>query len=191
MNTKKLYVAGGCFWCTESDYRKINGVSQVISGFSGGHVEHPTYTQVCTTDTGHREAVEITYDADIVSYRTLLLHFFDHIDPTDAGGQFHDRGFAYTTAIFFQTDEEKEIAEKLIFELQESGLYDAPIATVVEKYRNFYPAEEYHQDYSEKNPMRYGMYRMGSGRDATYKNICAIKEEKGLVNLFAHGAEKE
>ncbi len=182
---KNLYAAGGCFWCTESDFQKIPGVVSVVSGYSGGHVENPTYLQVAEEETGHREAIEITYDPVVTDYRTLLLEFFDHIDPTDEGGQFNDRGESYTTAIFYGNEEEKKIAEDLIGEINESGIYEKPIATLILPFKNFYKAEEYHQDYHSKNPVRYGSYRMASGRDQMRKKVCAIKEEKGLVKLFA------
>lgn len=184
---KKLVVAGGCFWCTESDFQNIPGVLKVISGFSGGHIENPSYEDVTAGGTGHLEAIEITYHPIKIDYRTLLLEFFDHIDPTDEDGQFYDRGESYTTAVFYNNEQEKNIADDLITELNQSAIYEKPIATQVLEFKNFYPAEEYHQDYHNKNPLRYGAYRMASGRDQMLKKVCAIKEDKGLVQLFSSG----
>lgn len=177
---KKMYVAGGCFWCTEADLRKVTGVAKVTSGYSGGRIENPTYEQVVSERTGHRESVEIVYDPQKVSYDFLLRYFFEHIDPTDAGGQFHDRGESYTTAIFVQNEEEKQIAENIIKELDESGVYEGKIATKILPFTNFYPAEDYHQNYSSSNPAHYGAYRSASGRDIYVGKICSIKTGKKL-----------
>ena len=164
MNT--AYFAGGCFWCTEYDFEKLEGVTQVTSGYAGGHVDNPTYEQVCSETTGHRESVEVIYDASVITYETLVDHLIRIINPTDATGSFHDKGESYTPAVFYQANEEKEIAEKVIQIWNDKKIYRKPLAVQVLPYKNFFKAEEYHQGYHAKNPVRYGMYRMGSGRDA-------------------------
>ena len=128
---KKAYLAGGCFWCTEADLRALPGVIAVTSGYAGGHVENPTYEQVCNGDTGHREAVEVEYDPAHITFKKLCQFFLDHIDPTDAGGQFYDRGESYKTAIYYSDEEEKKVALELLLELGESEIYDKPIVVEV------------------------------------------------------------
>jgi peptide methionine sulfoxide reductase msrA/msrB len=162
---KTATLAGGCFWCVESDFEKIDGVVEVISGYSGGETENPTYEQVCAGTTGHLEVVQVIYDPERISYAELLDVFWRHVDPTDPGGQFVDRGGQYRSAIFVHDEEQKELAERSKAELGASGRFDKPIATEIIPFDEFYRAEEYHQDYYKKNPIRYQMYRMGSGRD--------------------------
>lgn len=167
----KATFAGGCFWCMVKPFDSLEGVMEVISGYTGGRVANPTYEQVCEGFTGHYEAVQITYDEDIISYRELVEVFFMSIDPTDTGGQFHDRGESYKTAVFYHNENQKSIAEKYIDELNNSGKFNTPIATVLKPAVPFYPAEDYHQDYYKKNPLRYKMYYKGSGRqDFVEKN---------------------
>lgn len=165
----KAYFAGGCFWCTEYDFEKLEGVTEVTSGYAGGHVDSPTYEQVCSETTGHRESIEIVYDSSVITYETLVDHLIRIINPTDATGSFHDKGESYTPAVFYTNESEKEIAEKVIQIWNEKKIYRKPLAVQVLPYKNFFKAEEYHQKYHEKNPVRYGMYRMGSGRDAQIK----------------------
>lgn len=162
---EKAIFAGGCFWCTESDFEKRDGVSEAISGYIGGHTVNPTYAAVSAGGTGHIEAVEVHYDPSRVSYAELLEHFWRHIDPTDPGGQFVDRGGQYRSAIFYLDDEQKRLAEASRTELERSGRFDVPIVTEIIAATTFYPAEDYHQDYYKKNPFRYRFYRSGSGRD--------------------------
>ncbi len=157
--------AGGCFWCTESDFEKHDGVIEAVSGYAGGSVENPTYNQVSSGSTGHREAVQVTFDPQVISYEQLLEIFWEHINPTDGGGAFADRGFQYTSAIFYQNDEQRQLAEQSKAALEASGKFDKPIVTKILPASQFYPAEEYHQDYYKKNPLKYGLYRSGSGRD--------------------------
>lgn len=177
----RAYFAGGCFWCTESDFQKVEGVTEVISGYAGGHIEKPSYEAVNTEATGHRESVEVHYNPTTVSYRQLVEYFFDHIDPTDGGGQFHDRGESYTAAIFYQNESERETAEAVKSWLTEQGVYDQPLVTAILPFTNFFPAEDYHQNYSERNPLRYGYYRAASGRDELTQKVCRIKTEKKLA----------
>lgn len=179
-NEAKAYFAGGCFWCTEADFQKVLGVSEVISGYAGGEEANPTYEAVSAHTTGHRESVEVRYDPSVVSYRQLVEYFFDHIDPTDAGGQFHDRGESYTSAVFYQNEVEEREAKAVIAWLTEHAVYERPIVTAILPFTNFYPAEDYHQNYSERNPVRYGYYRAASGREALTEKVCRIKTEKKL-----------
>lgn len=161
--------AGGCFWCTESDFEKLEGVAKVISGYSGGKEAHPSYRQVSSGATGHLESVEVHYDPTVISYEALLQAFWRMIDPTDPGGQFVDRGHQYSTAIFYHTEAQRITAEKSRKSLDASGRYDKPIVTPVRQAGVFYPAETYHQDYYRRNPVRYRIYRWNSGRDQFLK----------------------
>ncbi len=157
--------AGGCFWCVESDFEKIAGIHQAISGFSGGKITNPTYKQVSMGTTGHVEAVQVYYDAKIINYNDLLQLFWRQINPSDNNGQFVDRGKHYRPVIFYHNDEQRQQAEQSKQNLQDSARYDKPVITEIVAFKNFYPAEDYHQDYYKKNPLRYKYYRYNSGRD--------------------------
>ena len=157
--------AGGCFWCVEADFEKVAGVTRVISGYTGGQVNNPTYKQVSAGGTGHVEAVQVVYDPNKVTYKELLDYFWKHVDPTDPGGQFVDRGAQYRSAIFYHDEEQKRLAEDSKRELEKSGRFDKQIVTEIIPFSKFYAAEEYHQDYYKKNAVRYKYYRWGSGRD--------------------------
>ncbi|EKB47743.1 peptide-methionine (R)-S-oxide reductase MsrB [Cecembia lonarensis] len=170
--------AGGCFWCIEAPFEGIDGVIAVISGYSGGKEKNPTYEEVSNGKTGHREAVQITYDPDIISYSELLDIFWQQFDPTDEGGAFYDRGFQYSSAIFYHDNTQKNEAQKSLTKLEEAKVFDKPIVTPIIKYSNFYPAEEYHQDYYLKNPSEYYAYRRGSGRDAFIAKHWPVDLEK-------------
>jgi len=161
--------AGGCFWCMVSPFEEQAGIVKVVSGYTGGKTENPTYKEVCSDTTGHYEAVQITFDSSIFSYQQLLDIFWQQIDPTDPEGQFHDRGTSYRTAIFYHTEEQKHLAQASKKALAESGIFDKPIVTEILPASTFFPAEEYHQDYHKKNAFRYALYRQGSGRDAFIK----------------------
>jgi len=163
--TQTAVFAGGCFWCTESDFEKVDGVLEVISGYTGGSTANPTYEQVSAGGSGHVEAVKVVYDPDRRTYAQLLQVFWRHVDPTDAGGQFVDRGSQYRSVIFYSSEEERNLAEASKQSLAASGRFGKPIATEILRLGEFYPAEEYHQDYYKKNPIRYRYYRGGSGRD--------------------------
>ncbi len=167
----KATFAGGCFWCVESDFEKVGGVARVLSGFTGGHVENPTYEQVSAGGTGHMEAVQVIYDPKQVTYKELLDFFWRHVDPTDSGGQFVDRGDQYRSAIFYHDEEQKKLAEESKLELEKSGRFNKPVVTEILPFSKFYPAEEYHQEYSKKNSARYKYYRWHSGRDQFLKTI--------------------
>ncbi|MCM3566898.1 peptide-methionine (S)-S-oxide reductase MsrA [Neobacillus mesonae] len=156
--------AGGCFWCMVKPFDQQPGIKSVISGYTGGTVENPTYQQVCSGTTGHFEAVQITYDPEIFTYEKLLELFWQQIDPTDAGGQFYDRGQSYQTAIFYHNEFQKKLAEESKQKLQESGKFNKPVVTPILPAQAFYPAEDYHQDYYKKNPAHYERYHVGSGR---------------------------
>jgi peptide methionine sulfoxide reductase msrA/msrB len=164
-HTKTAVFAGGCFWCTESDFEKVNGVIDAISGYTGGHVKNPTYEQVSAGGTGHVEAVKVIYDADKVTYKQLLNVFWHHVDPTDAGGQFVDRGSQYRSVIFYANAEQRRLAEASKKAIEAHGPFHKPIVTQILPLGPFYKAEEYHQNYYKKNPLRYHWYRAGSGRD--------------------------
>lgn len=163
---QKATFAGGCFWCVEADFEKINGVVQVISGYTGGRTEDPTYEAVCSGQTGHFEAVQVEYDPKKVCYEDLLAVFWRHVDPTDAGGQFVDRGSQYRTAIFFHDEEQRRLAQASKEAFERSGRFKRPIVTEILPLERFYEAEDYHQNFYRKDPMRYKSYRMHSGRDA-------------------------
>ncbi|MDF1521410.1 MAG: peptide-methionine (S)-S-oxide reductase MsrA [Trueperaceae bacterium] len=167
------YFAGGCFWCTEADFEKLDGVLDVRSGYMGGHVAAPTYEQVVREDTGHREAVEVRYDPERVTYQQLLDAFWRMHDPSDAGGSFVDRGFSYTSAIFTVDGEQRALATASREALAASGKFAAPIATAIEDAGPFWLAESYHQDYYATNPTRYGFYRSASGRDRFIERVWA------------------
>ena len=158
--------SGGCFWCMDSPFRKLEGVQSVVSGYTGGKVSHPTYEEVSTGKTGHLESVKVTYDPGRIAYAKLLDVFWKNVDPTDNGGQFVDRGSQYLTAIFFATPEQKMLAEATKADLEMSGIFGKPIVTTIAPASEFYSAEEYHQGYEEKNYGSYCVYRAGSGRDA-------------------------
>ena len=161
---KKAVFAGGCSWCMVKPFDKYNGVISVTSGYTGGDVENPTYEQVCSGKTGHREAVCIVYNDKLISYDKLLEIFWGAIDPTDDGGQFNDRGEHYKTAIYYFDEEQKKLAEESKQKLDESKLYSKPIVTKILPLKVFYQAEEYHQNYYKKNPEHYNRYYRGSGR---------------------------
>jgi peptide methionine sulfoxide reductase msrA/msrB len=164
-------LAGGCFWCVEAPFESIDGVLKVVSGYSGGTVENPTYEQVTSGTTGHKEAVQVFFDPELISYSEILDVFWRQFDPTDEGGSFYDRGSQYESGIFYHDDKQKMVAEKSKNDLDRSGIFDKPIVTKIEKFTNFYEAEEYHQDYAEKNPLHYSNYKKGSGRESFIKAV--------------------
>ncbi len=168
---EKATFAGGCFWCMEHPFEKLDGVIEAISGYTGGHEANPTYEEVSRGSTGHLEAVQITYDPDRITYRELLDVYWRQIDPTDAGGSFVDRGSQYKSAIFYHNEEQKHLAEIAKAQLDKSGRYEKPIVTEIRQFSKFYEAEEYHQDYYKKSPLKYKYYRYRSGRDQYLKKI--------------------
>ena len=170
-STAKATFAGGCFWCVEADFDKVPGVLSTTSGYTGGTKVDPTYQEVSAGSTGHAESVQITYDPAKVSYEELIEVFWHNVDPLDAGGQFCDRGSQYRTAIFVHDDAQRRLAEESKKALVDSKRFDQPIVTEIVEAGPFYPAEDYHQDYYEKNPIRYRYYRYGCGRDARLEEI--------------------
>ena len=168
---ERAVFAGGCFWCMEPPFEKLDGVKDVVSGYTGGHKDNPTYKEVSAGGTGHLEAVTIYYDPAGVTYEKLLEVFWRQVDPTDPGGQFVDRGESYETAIFYVGEKQKALAEESKSRLDASGRYDKPIVTPIMPASKFYRAEEYHQDYYKKSPLRYKFYRFNSGRDQFLKRI--------------------
>lgn len=175
---EKAIFAGGCFWCMVAPFEDLPGIVEVVSGYTGGHKENPTYEEVCSDTTGHVEAVQITYNPDIFPYEKLLELYWQQIDPTDAGGQFHDRGQSYQTAIFYHTEEQRQLAEASKAALAASGRFDKPIVTPILPAKPFYAAEEYHQNYHKKNPGHYKRYRKGSGREDFLEKVWAPKTDK-------------
>ena len=171
--------AGGCFWCVESDFDSVAGVLQTTSGYTGGRTIDPTYKQVTAGGTGHREAVEIVFDPRRVSYQDLVEIFWRSVDPTDAGGQFCDRGESYSTAIYAQSERQRDIAEASKERLVSSGKL-SQVVTPVEGAAPFYPAEDYHQDFYTKSPVRYRVYRLSCGRDARIKSLWGDEAHRGL-----------
>lgn len=157
--------AGGCFWCMESAFEPVDGVTAVISGYIGGDVANPTYEQVSSSGTGHYEAVKVSFDPSRVSYERLLDVFWHNVDPLDGGGQFCDRGDQYRSAIFFESEEQERLANRSKAELDASHRLPKPVVTPIVAAMAFYPAEDYHQDYYKKNPLRYRYYRASCGRD--------------------------
>ena len=175
MATAKAVFAGGCFWCVESDFDKVPGVISTTSGYIGGKTTKPTYEQVSGNGTGHAEAVEIVFDTAKVSYAQLVEHFWRTIDPTTKDQQFCDRGSPYRTAIFAQDAQQLKVAQDSRSALEKSKPFQQPIVTEVVQATNFYPAEDYHQDYYLKNPLRYKYYRSSCGRDARLKQLWGDK----------------
>jgi peptide methionine sulfoxide reductase msrA/msrB len=170
--------AGGCFWCVEADFEKVDGVVEVISGYTGGHQENPTYEAVSAGGTGHVEAIQVLFDPDKVSYKELLDVFWRHVDPTDPNGQFVDRGAQYRTVIFYHDDEQRRLANEFKKALEESGPFDKPIVTEIVPFTKFYRAEDYHQDYYKTHAIRYKYYRWNSGRDQFLEKIWGDEKEK-------------
>ena len=193
---KKAIFAGGCFWCMVKPFDELPGIISIVAGYTGGHIENPTYEEVCAHSTGHVEAVEITYDEDKMPYRELVEIFFRSIDPTDPDGQFHDRGETYHTAIFYQDEMQKEVAEQYKKELEKTGYFDKPIVVPIKPAMPFYEAEDYHQDYYKKNPLRYRLYYKGSGRekfikDKWYRNPYDKEELKKRLNDLQYRVTQE
>ena len=164
-------------------FQELEGVKAVVAGYTGGKTENPTYEEVCSGKTGHYEAVQVTYDPRIITYEELLDTFWRQIDPTDEGGQFADRGSSYRTAIFYHNKEQRSQAELSKRSLEQSGRFDRPIATKILPASRFYPAEEYHQDYHRKEPLRYAAYREASGRQRSLNQIWGREREPGKEDL--------
>lgn len=162
---KKATFAGGCFWCMVKPFDQWDGIHGVISGYTGGHLENPTYEDVKGGNTGHYEAVEITFDPSVIAYDEILKIYWQQIDPTDDGGQFQDRGDSYRAAIFYHDDEQKKVVDASKKELEQSGRFSKPIVTSILPAAPFYPAEDYHQDFYKKNKQEYKEDRAKSGRD--------------------------
>jgi len=168
---EKATFAGGCFWCMEPPYDELDGVVSTTSGYVGGHVDNPSYEMVSSGGTGHTEAVQVVYDPAKVSYEKLLEVFWVNIDPTDAKGQFCDRGSQYRSGIFYHDDEQRKLAEASKAKLDVSGKLPKPVVTEVSEVGTFYPAEEYHQDYYTRHQFRYKLYRRGCGRDRVLEKL--------------------
>lgn len=176
---QRATMAGGCFWCMEKPFEQLDGVSSVVSGYAGGSTKNPTYNNYAQG--GHIEVVEIIYNPEKISYQELLEVYWRQVDPTDSGGQFVDRGHAYTTAIFFHDDEQRRLAEASKKALAESGVFDKPVITPIIPAMTFYPAEKHHQDYYKKSSIRYKYYRSRSGRDSFLNKIWGEQKDGKTV----------
>ena len=192
----KATFAGGCFWCLESDFEKVDGVIEAVSGYIGGDTENPTYQEVSLGGTGHAEAVQVHYDPEKIGYPELLDIFWRHVDPTDAGGQFVDRGSQYRPAIFYHDEEQKRLAQASKQALAQSGTFGKPITTEIVEFTRFYPAEDYHQEYYKKEALRYKLYRQHSGRDQFLTKIWGDEgavpvAKKAEVSRFSRPDEAE
>lgn len=164
-------LGGGCFWCIEADYEKLDGVVDVVSGYTGGHIKNPTYKQVSAGGSGHIEVVKVTYDANKITYSQILDYFWRHIDPTRDDGQFCDSGPQYRPAIFYQDDTQKKLAIASTKQIEQTKPFAQPLKVELIQASTFYPAEDYHQDYYKKNPLRYNFYRYNCGRDARVEQL--------------------
>jgi len=182
-NDQIATLAGGCFWCTESDLEQLNGVTNVISGYAGGHLDNPTYKQVSSGKSGHIEVIQVTYDPNSLHYEEILDYFFRHIDPTDNNGSFVDRGRQYRPAIFFHSPQQKIIAEQFIKDIDDADVFPAPLATELIEYTQFWPAEDYHQNYYKRNKIRYNYYRYASGRDQYLDDIFGDDRKENPITL--------
>ena len=182
--------AGGCFWCMERPFEELDGVYEVISGYTGGHKKDPAYEEVSSGDTGHYEAIKIFYNPEVITYNKLLEIFWRQIDPTDGGGSFVDRGDQYRSAFFYHNDEQKRLAVISKEKMDKSKKFDKPIVTPIIKATEFYRAEDYHQDYAERNPLRYKFYRYRSGRDRYLERIWGDEKMKPESN-FKKPTDKE
>jgi len=171
ISLKTAIFAGGCFWCIEADFEKLDGVHTVVSGYTGGGAETANYKTVTYTETGHFEAVEVSYDPTKVSYAELVDYFWQHIDPTNPYGQFCDKGSSYLSAIFYANAQEKAIVDKSLANLEQNKPFEGDIVTEILAAKPFYLAEEYHQDYYKKNPIRYNLYRRGCRRDQRIEQL--------------------
>lgn len=169
--TEIATLAGGCFWCVEAPFESIDGVLKVVSGYSGGNEENPTYEEVSSGETNYKEAVQVHFDPYVISYAEILDVYWKQFDPTDKGGSFYDRGSQYESAIYYHNNEQKMIAETSKQELDNSNIFDEPIVTEIKEHTTWHPAEEYHQDFYKKNPQRYNSYKEGSGREEFIKGI--------------------
>jgi len=168
-NYKKVYFAGGCFWCMEESFDKEKGIIQSISGYSGGHLKNPTYKEVIYKDTGHVETIEITYDPKMTSYKKLLEVFWKNIDPFDKYGQFCDKGKSYRSVIFYKNNSQKKVIQKSIAEIEQR--FNSKVVTLLWKFDRFYQAEDYHQDYYQKNFLRYLAYKKACQREEVLNKI--------------------
>lgn len=190
---EKATFAGGCFWCVESDFEKIEGVGAVISGYTGGSERNPKYEEVASGITSHIESIQVSFDSKKITYAELLDVFWRHIDPTDSGGQFVDRGKQYRTAIFYHNEEQRLAAEKSKAALEKSGRFNKPIVTEIRPATTFYPAEDYHQDFYKHNPDRYNSYREHSGRDQFLKRTWGmdLKQKPSDAGSYSKPSDAE
>lgn len=171
MNVEKATFAGGCFWCMEPPFKQLKGITEVLSGYTGGNTKNPSYDEVCSGESGHLEAIQINFDPQVIAYEDLVEVFWQQIDPTDTGGQFVDRGQQYSTAIYYHNDRQRTLAEKSKIALAASGRFEDAIVTPILPAVEFYAAEDYHQDFYRKSTQRYKSYRAASGRDSFIEKV--------------------
>ena len=188
---KTAIFGGGCFWCMEPPFEQLDGVVEVVSGYTGGTEEDADYKKVSSGRTDHYEAVRVIYDPEKVTYKELVETFWRQIDPTDDGGQFADRGEHYRTAIFYSTEDQRAVAELSKKELDESKIFDRPVVTAIVPAKPFYLAEEYHQDYYQKNVVHYSMYKKGSGRQPFIERVWGKETDKKGDDVFAKPSDQE
>lgn len=188
-NLETAVFAGGCFWCMEASFEKVNGVVEAVPGYAGGEKPDPTYEEVSSGTTKYLESVRVTYDPAIVTYEALLNVFWHQVDPTDAGGSFADRGSQYRSAVFYQDEKQKQLASDSRDRLERSGRYDKPIVTEIRPFTTFYPAEAYHQDYYKNHSLRYKYYRYGSGRDQYLAKIWKKVEDPDVLSHSVDAAK--
>jgi peptide methionine sulfoxide reductase msrA/msrB len=182
-NNSIAVFSGGCFWCVEKDFETLYGVEQAISGYTSNNSQDqaPTYEEVASGTTNFRESVAVIYNNQTLSYKELITHFLLHHDPTDENGSFYDRGFQYTSAIYYQSESEREIAQETIAQFEKENIFSKPIVTSVEPLVNFYKAEKYHQNYYEKHPFQYKAYRYASGRDRFIESVQKEFDESSII----------
>jgi len=195
---KTATFAGGCFWCMASAFDDTPGIEQVVSGYMGGDVDNPSYEHVCTGGTGHAEVIQVHFDPKIITYQELLKIFFSQINPTDKGGSFMDRGNQYRSAVFYHTEGQKQLVLEAIQYIDDSKIFENPVVTQVQEAVEFFPAEDYHQDYHKKNPLQYKYYSLGSGRKSFVNRVWGEKnlklfdrirpEQKGTLTQTEQGA---
>lgn len=173
---EEAILAGGCFWCIEADLEKLDGVKEVVSGYSGGHTENPTYKTVSTGTTGHIEVVKVIFDPNVITYEKILHFFWRHVDPTRDDGQFCDNGEQYRPAILYKP-EQKAAADASLMTTREQKPFEAPLKVELLPFKTFYEAEDYHQDYYKKNPLRYRYYRFSCGRDQRIEELWGTEDK--------------
>ncbi len=183
-NLEKATFAGGCFWCMQPIFDELDGVIKTEVGYSGGHTENPSYDEVISGETGHQEVIQITFNPEKISYEFLLDKFMRNIDPLDPLGQFYDKGLQYVTSVFYHNDNQRKITEEYFTKLKESAILKGEVVVTIKAFQAFYKAEDYHQKYYQKNPIRYNAYKKGSGREEKIKQIWGKEHQQINPNIL-------